>query len=96
MKHTVASTGCKEHKSEVSEALAPSLAEQNDLPAVRILEGCKHAGSDRGHQNSFIFGCHACAVHPVEPWLHVVAAGEGHDHTILTLDPILPPLQQDS
>ena len=41
--------------------------------------------ADRGHQNSFIFGCHACAVHPVEPWLHVVAAGEGHDHMILTL-----------
>ena len=43
----------------------------------------------------FIFGCHACAVHPVEPWLHVVAAGEGHDHMILTFL-ILPPLQQDS
>ena len=41
-------------------------------------------------------GCHACAVHTVEPWLHVVAAGEGHDHMILTLDLILPPLQQDS
>ena len=53
VKHTVASTGRKEHKSEVSEALASSLAEQNDLPAVRILEGCKHAGSNRGHQNSF-------------------------------------------
>ena len=32
----------------------------------------------------------------VEPWLHVVAAGEGHDRMILTLDLILPPLQQDS
>ena len=87
----VASTGHKEHKSEVFGALASSLAEQNDLPAVRILEGCKHAGSDRGHQNSFIFGCHACAV---EPWLHVVAAGEGHDPHFEHL--ILPPLPQDS
>ena len=55
--HTVASTGRKAHKSEAFEALASSLAEENDLPAVQILEGCKHAGSDRGHQKSFIFVC---------------------------------------
>ena len=41
------------------------------------------------------FCCHACTVHTVKPG-YVVAAGEGHDHMILTLDLILPPLQQDS
>ena len=93
MKHMVASTGHKEHKSEVFGALASSLAEQNDLPAVRILEGCKHAGSDRGHQNSFFFGCHACTVHTVKPG-YVVAAGEGHDPHFK--HQILFPLPQDS
>ena len=67
MKHTVASTGRKEHKSEVFEALASSLAKENHLPAVRTLDGCKHAGSDRGHQNSLIFACHARAGHTLEP-----------------------------
>ena len=50
MKYTVASTGRKEHKSEVFEALASSLAKENHLLAVRTLDGCKHAGSDRGHE----------------------------------------------
>ena len=53
MKHAVASTGHKEHKSEVFGALASSLAEENYLLA-RTLDGCKHAGSDRGHQ-TFLF-----------------------------------------
>ena len=41
MKHTVASTGHKEHKSEVFGALASSLAEENYLPTVRSLDGFK-------------------------------------------------------
>ena len=94
VKHTVASTGRKEHKSEVFEALASSIGEENYLPAGRILDGCKH-GWLRSWTSKFFEFLLFMRVQCIHWSLATcVAAGEGHDPHFEHL--ILLPLPQGS